>query len=111
MHQTNQGYMLLENLQEANGRSYRNFKMNKTPDGNSWWITINGLTSGEEYVYPFLVDGSLKIADPYTEKILDPANDQYISTTTYPGLKAYPTGLTTGIVSVLQPGHAAYNCR
>jgi 1,4-alpha-glucan branching enzyme len=84
-------------------------EMNKTPDGNSWWITINGLTSGKEYAYQFLVDGTLKIADPYTEKILDPANDPYISSTTYPALKAYPTGLTTGIVSVLQTGQAAYN--
>lgn len=85
------------------------YEMNKTPDGNSWWITINGLTPGQEYAYQFLVDGSLKIADPYTEKILDPANDPYISSTTYPGLKAYPTGLTTGIVSVLQTGKTAYN--
>lgn len=85
------------------------YEMNKTPDGNSWWITISGLTSGKEYAYQFLVDGTLKIADPYTEKILDPANDPYISSTTYPGLKAYPTGLTTGIVSVLQTGKTPYN--
>jgi len=85
------------------------YEMNKTPDGNSWWITINGLTPGQEYAYQFLVDGSLKIADPYTEKILDPTNDAYISSTTYPGLKAYPTALTSGIVSVLQPGQTAYN--
>lgn len=85
------------------------YQMNKTPDGNSWWITINGLTSGQEYSYQFLVDGALKIADPYAEKILDPANDQYISSTTYAGLKAYPAGLTTGIVSVLQTGQTAYN--
>lgn len=85
------------------------YQMNKTPDGNYWWITINGLTSGTEYSYQFLVDGTLKIADPYAEKILDPVNDPYISSTTYPGLKAYPTGLTTGIVSVLQTGQIPYN--
>ncbi|MEO9022294.1 MAG: alpha-amylase family glycosyl hydrolase [Ginsengibacter sp.] len=85
------------------------YEMNKTPDGNYWWITINGLTQGTEYSYQFLVDGTLKIADPYTEKVLDPANDPYITSATYPGLKAYPTGLTTGIVSVLQTGQAPYN--
>ena len=85
------------------------YQMNNTPDGNSWWITINGLTSGQEYAYQFLVDGVLKIADPYAEKILDPVNDPNISSTTYPGLKGYPTGFTTGIVSVLQPGQTAYN--
>jgi 1,4-alpha-glucan branching enzyme len=93
----------------SNWQEQSQYQMNKTPDGNSWWITINGLTAGQEYAYQFLVDGTLKIADPYTEKILDPANDQYISSATYPGLKAYPTGLTTGIVSVLQTGQTAYN--
>jgi len=93
----------------SNWTEQSQFEMSKTPDGNSWWITINGLTSGHEYAYQFLVDGTLKIADPYTEKVLDPDNDSYISSTTYPGLKAYPTGLTSGIVSVLQPGQTAYN--
>jgi 1,4-alpha-glucan branching enzyme len=85
------------------------YQMNKTANGNYWWITINGLTSGKEYAYQYLVDGTLKIADPYAEKILDPNNDPSISSTTYPGLKAYPTGSTTGIVSVLQTGQTAYN--
>ncbi|HSV12166.1 MAG TPA: alpha-amylase family glycosyl hydrolase, partial [Hanamia sp.] len=93
----------------SNWQEQSQYQMNKTLDGNSWWITINGLTAGQEYAYQFLVDGNLKIADPYTEKILDPANDQYIPSTTYPGLKAYPSGLTTGIVSVLQTGQTAYN--
>ena len=85
------------------------YQMNKTPDGNYWWITINGLTPGTEYAFQYLVDGTLKIAEPYAEKILDPSNDQFISSSTYPGLKAYPTGLTTGIVSVLQTSAPAYN--
>ena len=85
------------------------YQMNKTPDGNYWWITINGLTPGTEYSFQYLVNGTLKIADPYAEKILDPSNDQYIPSSTYPGLKAYPTGLTTGIVSILQTAKPAYN--
>lgn len=93
----------------SNWTEQSQYQMNKTPDGNYWWITLNGLTSGKEYAYQFLVDGTLKIADPYAEKILDPNNDASISSTTYPGLKAYPTGSTTGIVSVLQTGQAAYN--
>lgn len=93
----------------SNWTEQSQYEMNKTPDGNYWWITINGLTTGNEYAYQYLVDGTLKIADPYAEKILDPNNDQYISASTYPGLKAYPTGSTTGIVSVLQTGQTAYN--
>jgi 1,4-alpha-glucan branching enzyme len=86
------------------------FQMNKTPDGNYWWLRITGLTPGTEYAYQYLVDGSLKIADPYAEKILDPYNnnDQSILPSTYPNLRAYPTGFTTGIVSVLQTAAPQY---
>ncbi len=82
--------------------------MNKTADGNYWWIRLTGLTGGTEYAYQYLVDGTLKVADPYAEKLLDPSNDQFITAATYPALKAYPTGQTTGIVSVLQTNAPAY---
>lgn len=85
------------------------YQMNQTPDGTTYWLRLTGLTAGKEYAYQFLVDGSLKVADYNTEKILDPSNDQYISATTYPNLKAYPTGKTTGIVSLLQTAKPAYN--
>jgi hypothetical protein len=54
-----------------------------------------------------LVDGQLKIADPYSEKILDPFNDGNIPASTYPNLMPYPSQ-TTGIVSVLQTNAPAY---
>lgn len=85
------------------------FLMNRTPDGNYYWLNIGGLTSGTEYSYQYLVDNSIKIADPYAEKILDPYNDPYISSVTYPNLKPYPTGLTTDLVGILQTGAPAYN--
>ena len=85
------------------------YQMNQTPDGTTYWVRITGLTPATEYSYQYIVDGSLKIADYNTEKILDPANDQYISTSTYPNLKAYPTGKTSGIVSVLQTAKPTFN--
>ncbi len=86
-----------------------NYHMKRTPDDSTYWITINNLTPGEEYAFQYLVNGTLRIADPYAEKVLDPWNDSYISSTTYPNLKPYPTGKTTEIVSVLQPGKAPFN--
>jgi 1,4-alpha-glucan branching enzyme len=82
--------------------------MTPTPDGKNWWVQIDGLNANTEYAYQFLVDGTLKVADPYCEKILDPSNDQYITSTVYPNLKAYPTG-QTGIVSVMQANQTAYS--
>lgn len=84
------------------------YAMNHTKDGKRWWIQIDGLDANTEYGYQYLIDGTLKVADPYTEKVLDPDNDSYIGTDTYPGLKAYPTGKTTGNVSVLQANQPAY---
>ena len=84
-------------------------QMKRTPDGNYYWITLTGLTPGTEYGYQYLVDNSIKTADPYTQKILDPDNDPFIDNTTYPNLKPYPTGLTTGIVSILQTAETPYN--
>jgi hypothetical protein len=85
-----------------------NYVMNKTPDGNYWWLRITALTPGTEYAFQYLVDGTLKVGEPYSEKILDPFNDGTIPASTYPSLKPYPTGLTTGIVSVLQTNAPGY---
>ena len=95
----------------SNWTEQAQYQMNKTPDGNYWWVRITGLTPGTEYAFQYLVDGTLKIADPYAEKILDPYNnnDQNISSSTYPGLKSYPSGSTTGIVSILQTASPQYN--
>lgn len=83
--------------------------MKKTPDGNNWWVQIDGLDPNTEYAYQYLIDGTLKVADPYSHKVLDPDNDKYIDATTYPNLKAYPTGKTTGIVTTFTPQETPYN--
>ena len=88
MRPAREGFAVIGEFPGSNWKEQSQFQMNKTPDGNYWWITINGLTPGKEYAFQYLVDGTLKIADPYTEKILDPTNDQYIPAATYPGLKS-----------------------
>lgn len=85
------------------------YQMNVTPDTNYYWIRITHLTPGTEYAYQYLIDGTLKVADYNTEKILDSYNDPYIPASTYPNLKPYPTDKTTGIVSILQTAKPKYN--
>ena len=77
-------------------------QMNRTPDGKYFWVQINSLNPGQEYAYQFVIDDNIRIADFYTEKVLDPDNDPSIPAVTYPNLKPYPTGKTSGLVSVLQ---------
>jgi Alpha amylase, catalytic domain/Secretion system C-terminal sorting domain len=83
------------------------YLLNKDPNSENFWIKIKGLEAGKEYAYQYLIDGTLAVADPFTEKILDPDNDKFISNATYPNLKAYPTA-AKGIVSVLQTGQKQY---
>ena len=79
------------------------------PDSVIWWTTISSLTAGQEYAYQYLIDGNLRVFDPYIDKILDPSNDSGISSTVYPNLKSYPSNKTDNIVGVLQTGQSSYN--
>lgn len=87
--------------------SWQPIAMSKTSDiaddpDLRYWVSVDGLTPGQEYVYQFIIDEELKIADPYTEKTLDPWNDKYISSTTYPNLIEYPVDILSGIASVVE---------
>lgn len=86
-----------------------NFQMHKSLDGNTWWIELSGLQPGQIVRFQYLVDGSLKIADPLSTLVLDPGNDPFIPDETYPNLPEYPYGLTTGIVSVLQTAQTPFD--
>ncbi len=77
-------------------------------DSTRYWVEISGLSSGQEYGFQYLVDGEIRIPDPYTKKALSP-NDSEISESTYPNLKPYPTGKANQLVSVLEPGQEDFN--
>jgi glycosidase len=87
------------------------FLMNK--DGEHFWIELSGLTAGTEYAFQYLVDQTLKIADPYTDKTLDYGDDSKIPATTYPNLKPYPAKAVNSQwyfnrLSVFQTGQTPY---
>ncbi|MBI1307576.1 MAG: DUF4961 domain-containing protein [Bacteroidetes bacterium] len=77
-----------------------NYLMRLSADGNTYWLDVPGLQADKEYAYQYLINGNMSVADPFSTKVLDPWNDSYINSTTYPNLMAYPTGKTTDIVSV-----------
>jgi len=89
------------------------YMMNRTPDGSRYWITLNGLQKGVEYAFQYVIDNEkLKVADIYSDKILDPFNDKWINQNnviTYPNLKPFPEGKTTDPVSIIQTGQTPYN--
>jgi 1,4-alpha-glucan branching enzyme len=83
--------------------------MNNTKDGTRWWVEVDNLNPATEYSYQYYIDGSLTVADPYSHKILDKANDPYIPASIYPGLKAFPTAATGNIVSEFQYNAPSYS--
>ena len=82
------------------------YLMTQTPDGNKHWIEIDGLEAGTEYRFHYhIMPDDMRVADPYTELVLDPWNDQWIPEETYPNMPVFPNMLTENTpVSVLQPG-------
>lgn len=83
------------------------YQMKVTPDGNRYWVTLTGLTPKQQYVFQYLINGGIRIGDPYSEQVSTPY-DHYISSSTYPNLMPYPEGKTTGIASVLETDQTPY---
>ncbi len=82
--------------------------MKVTPDGLRFWVEINNLEAGKEYIFQYFIDGEIRVGDPYADKVSDPWNDHWIASSTYPDLIEYPTGKTSGIATVLQTGQEPY---
>lgn len=85
------------------------YQMRRSADGATWWFELSNLKAGEYVPFQYLVDGTLRIADPLSELVLDPFNDGFIPAVTFPNLPAYPGGRTSGAVSLLQPGRPTFN--
>lgn len=70
-----------------------------------WWITLKGLDASKEYAFQYYAGmkqgETIRLADAYTEKVLDPDNDKYIPASTYSESMAYPEG-GRGIVSTFK---------
>jgi 1,4-alpha-glucan branching enzyme len=91
---------------------FNNWELNENyqlfKDGDYFWITLPDLDINTEFAYQYLIDYNIKVADPYSEKILDPWTDQYIKEGNYPNLKSYPENLTSGYVSTFQINETYY---
>ena len=80
-------------------------------DGDYFWLSVDNIEANKEYGYQFLVDGKIKVGDPYCRKILDPWNDKFINENSiiYPNLRDYPYDMTSDVVSVFSTSTTAYN--
>ncbi len=82
-----------------------NYQMKK--DGDYYWVNIKNLVPKKEYIFQYLIDGNLQVADAYTDKVSDP-DDQYIPSSVYPNLIPYPSGKAVDRASILQTAQTPY---
>lgn len=78
-------------------------------DGDYWWYTLDKLDADRLYRFQYVVDGTIRISDPYTELVLDP-QDVWINEKheRYPDMPSYPTGKTDGSVATFQINRPEY---
>lgn len=79
------------------------YLMNKhqiSEDSVYWWVGFKGLLPYREYGFQYLIDGTLRVADPFSQLLLVPGDDQFIDDSVYPNMPAYPTGKTEYQVGV-----------
>jgi len=84
------------------------YAMKKDSSKDRFWIELTGLTAQTNHMYQFLIDGTLRVADPYSTIVLTESNDQFINSVTYPDLPTYPTGQTNHAVTLLRTGDTPY---
>ena len=86
------------------------YAMKRDESAGCWWITCNGFESGKEYMFQYMTgndDVRLRLSDPYSE-ITYSGDDHWISSSTYPDLRAYPSE-TSGYVSAFEIGRPSYS--
>ena len=86
------------------------YAMKRDEAAGCWWITCNGFESGKEYMFQYMTgndDVRLRLSDPYSE-ITYSGDDHWISTSTYPDMRAYPAQ-TSGYVSAFEIGRSSYS--
>lgn len=79
-----------------------------TANPDLYWIELTGLTPQQLYSFQYRTNDLRKVADPYSPQILSSYDDQWISSSTYPNLPAFPSGQAFE-VSTLKTGQTPYN--
>jgi hypothetical protein len=80
-----------------------NYMMKRSTDGNTYWLQIDNLDPDQLYRFQYSIDlEDLRVADPYSELILDPWNDSWISSATFPEMPEYPSCSTSQAVGTFR---------
>jgi Alpha amylase, catalytic domain/Secretion system C-terminal sorting domain/Carbohydrate-binding module 48 (Isoamylase N-terminal domain) len=98
-------------LGDFNGWSFdSNYMMKRSADGNTYWLQIDNLDPEVLYKFQYSIDlEDLRIADPYSELVLDNWNDPWIPATTFPDLPDYPSCSTSQTIGTFKINTPNFN--
>ncbi len=83
-------------------------RMNRSTNGSTFWINLTNLVEGEDVIFQYLVDFDIRVADPYSELVLDPDHDAFIGANVFPNIPAYPREQTSGIATWVRMNPPVY---
>ena len=86
------------------------YLMNRESSTDRYWITIDGLNNAatDDFLFQYMIDGEINIADPYSKLVLDNFNDPFIDDTKFPGIPDYPEDKTSQLVSWVRLNQPEY---
>lgn len=82
-------------------------RMNRSEDGSTFWINLSNLPENIDVIFQYLVDFDIRVADPYSELVLDPNHDPFIGNV-FPDIPAYPREQTSGIATWVRMNPPVY---
>ena len=70
-----------------------------------FWIKVSGLDPDKQYPYYFIVDGNIKVGDPYAKLVLDCHSDKWLPDNVYPTRPRYPYDKMDGTMLAVYHGN------
>ena len=64
------------------------YLMNRDPSNDRFWIKITGLNNhpDDDLLFQYVIDADMRVADPYSELVLDYFNDPFIDDSVFPNI-------------------------
>lgn len=90
-----------------NWNIHDSYLLNYDSTTEKFWITLNNLNS-TDILFQYVVDGNIRVADPYSTYVLDEYNDPYITDETFADFPDYPGGETQHMVTWFRTDEPAY---
>ncbi|MFD0933218.1 alpha-amylase family glycosyl hydrolase [Psychroflexus salinarum] len=100
---------VIGNFNNNNWTIDNTYLMNFDDATNQHWITLTDFTVPDDnFLFQYSIEADIEVADPYSEVVLDPFNDQYIENSTFPNIPSYPEVKTSELVSWVKVNQTDY---